>query len=76
MSKDSALDPMEKHYSTKEIAEAWGIDKVTVLSIFEGEPGVFRLGPAGDVRRRTRREIRIPASVLRRVYAERISRNQ
>jgi hypothetical protein len=70
------VDPMEKHYSTKEVAEAWGIDKVTVLAIFEREPGVLRLGPVKEVRRRTRRELRIPASILARVYESRISRHR
>lgn len=69
MNKDGALDPMEKHYSTKEIAEAWGIDKVTVIAIFEREPGVLRLGPAKEVKRRTRRELRVPKSVMERVVS-------
>lgn len=68
------IDPLERHFSTKEIAEAWGVERETVLRIFELEPGVLRLGPVKEVRRRTRRELRIPASVLERVYAERISR--
>lgn len=73
MSAIDALDPMEKHYSTKEIAEAWGIDKVTVIAIFEREPGVLRLGPVREVKWRTRRELRIPKSIVDRVYRERIS---
>jgi len=63
---------LEKHYSAKQIAEAWGMDRSTVFKMFADEPGVFRLGATTE-RRRTRRELRIPESVAARVYAERVN---
>ena len=64
------LNPLEKHYTTNEIADAWNVHPVTVYRDFVDEEGVVKLGSAGT-KRRTRRELRIPESVLMRVYDKR-----
>lgn len=69
-------DPMEQHYTTGEIAEKWKVTPVTVLRIFRNQPGVLRLGAPTSMRRQTRNELRIPRSVVDRVYAEHMSAHQ
>jgi len=64
------LNPLQKHYTTHEIAAAWNVHPVTVYRDFVDEKGVVKLG-SGRPRRRTRRELRIPESVLMRVYDKR-----
>lgn len=67
------VNPLEEHVTSGQVAEAWGCSVVSVYRIFEDEPGVMKLGAMTD-RRRTRRELRIPKSVLERVYLERVNR--
>lgn len=64
------LNPLEKHYTTHEIAAAWNVHPVTVYRDFVDEKGVVKLGSAAT-KRKTRRELRIPESVLMRVYNKR-----
>lgn len=66
-------DPFERHYTAQEIAELWDCSAFTVHRIFASEPGVLKLGGM-TTRRRTRHELRIPESVVARVYAERRNR--
>ncbi len=68
-------NPLEVHYSLQEIAKEWKVDAETVRNAFIDEPGVLELG------RRNRRDgkrnyvvLRIPASVLKRVYERRTQR--
>jgi hypothetical protein len=58
----------EKHYSAKEIAEAWNLSQDTVQRMFLREPGVLVI--TGSIKRykRTKRTLRIPESVRFRVY--------
>lgn len=70
-----AADPHEAHYSVKDIAKKWNVDEETVRKVFIDEPGVLDLG------KRDRRDgkrnycvLRIPESVLTRVYARRTQR--
>jgi hypothetical protein len=65
-------DSMEQHFTTTEVAERWNVTAVTVIRLFRDQPGVLRLGSM-TARRRTRSELRIPKSVVDRVYAERLS---
>jgi hypothetical protein len=68
-----ATSSMEPHYSVQVLAELWRLDESTIRRIFEGAPGVLRLG--NDRRRRGKREyvtLRIPASVARREYERRL----
>ncbi len=70
-----ARDPLEVHYSIKEIAKGWKVDEETVRQAFIDEEGVLILGE--QERRDGKRAyltIRVPASVLNRVYAARTAR--
>jgi hypothetical protein len=59
----------ERHYRAQEVAKLWGISYQTILRMFQDEPGVLKLG-SYNTKRRTRVSIRIPESVMKRVYAE------
>ncbi len=68
-------DPLEPHYSVQEIATLWKLDPETVSKIFRDEPGVLVLG--NSCRKDGKRNytiLRIPDSVLRRVYNRRTQR--
>ena len=60
----------ERHYSVVEIAEMWGLSSGVVRRIFQNEPGVLAIGEPRPRfgRRRGKVTLRIPQSVLERVY--------
>lgn len=65
-------DAFERHYTTHEIAELWMLHERTVRRIFQDEPGVLKIGKYG--RRDGKRDyvtLRIPDSVVRRIYQQR-----
>lgn len=66
---------IEKHYTVSQIAEAWGINDDTVRRLFADEPGVLRFSFPRTLQRKKAPYItlRIPASVLDRVYQKRSS---
>lgn len=69
------LDPLEPHYTLQEIAKEWKVDAETVRKEFINEPGVLVLG--SQSRKDGKRNyviLRIPASVLKRVYERRTQR--
>jgi len=68
-------DPHEVHYTLGEIALEWNADPETVRNVFIDEPGVLNLGEI-DRRDGIRQYLvlRIPASVLKRVYERRTQR--
>ncbi len=54
---------LEQHYSVSEVAEKWSTSHNFVLGKFQDEPGIIRTpGKKGF--------IRIPATVLERVYRQ------
>ena len=60
---------VERHYTVKELAALWKLSANTVTRIFRDELGVLRIGR--DRPRRGRRSyttLRIPESVVQRVY--------
>jgi len=64
---------LERHYTVAEIAELWHVDESTIRRIFQDEPGVLRVGTRLRSNRGQRSyiSIRIPASVVERVYGNR-----
>ena len=62
---------MERHYTPREIAEVWSLDVSTVRKMFQDIPGVLKVGSAGRRSKRDYVTIRIPESVVERVYRER-----
>ena len=68
-------DPLEAHYTVQEISKEWKVDAETVRNVFIDEPGVLEFGR--NNRRDGKRNyviLRIPASVLQRVYERRTQR--
>ena len=64
----STPDPLERHYTVLEVAALWALSDRTVRCIFEGEPGVVRWSHPETRRKRRYETLRIPESVLKRVY--------
>jgi hypothetical protein len=58
-----------QHYTVKEIGTMWKLSDDAVRRIFENEPGVLVLAEEKrNSHKRRYRTLRIPASVLERVY--------
>jgi len=71
MVRCGAADVPERHFSAQEVALLWSLDVSTVRRLFQDEPGVLKIGKSG--RRDGERDyvtLRIPESVVRRVYRE------
>lgn len=66
------MNTLERHFSSKELGEAWGISDTKVRRLFKGEPGVVLIGePSRRLGRKLKRSyftMRIPESVAIRVY--------
>jgi len=60
----------EPHYSVAEVAEIWKLSPSAVRRLFQREPGVLTIGEPRPKygRRRGKVTLRIPRSVLERVY--------
>jgi len=70
-----AGDPLEEHYSLKEIAQKWGVDYETVRKEFIDRDGVLILGDHDRKDgKRSYLTIRVPKSLLDRAYLERTTR--
>lgn len=59
-----------RHYTVAEIAAMWNLSKDTVRRIFQNEPGVLVLGGRSQGHKRCYTTLRIPQSVLERVYRQ------
>ena len=60
---------VEQHFSVAQIAGRWGLSEDTVRRLFESEPGVLVIEtPRSRLSRRRYRTLRIPESVIERVY--------
>jgi hypothetical protein len=66
------MSTLERHFSPRELSEAWGLSDTKIRRIFQNEPGVLLIGePSRRVGRKLRRSyyiMRIPESVASRVY--------
>ena len=60
----------EAHYSPRTLAECWNLNQSTVVRWFQDLPGVLKLAEESRNGKRTRCEIRIPASIAEKVYRE------
>jgi hypothetical protein len=67
--------PFERHYSPRELAELWVLNENTIRRIFQDEPGVLKIRKIGQPDRKLGERdyvtLRIPASVVERVYRQR-----
>lgn len=64
------MSALERHYSINEIAELWGFAPGVVRRIFAARSDVIRIGHAEKIRKRQYITIRVPESVLAKVYNE------
>ena len=58
----------ERHYSVKELAQMLRLSPAAVRRLFRDEPGVLRFGKEKRGHQREYMTLRIPASVVERVY--------
>ncbi|MBZ5673358.1 MAG: hypothetical protein LAP61_03860 [Acidobacteriia bacterium] len=58
----------ERHYSVKEVAQMLAMSGAAIRRLFCNEPGVLRFGKEKRGHQRDYVTLRIPASVLERVY--------
>jgi hypothetical protein len=65
----------ERHYTIAEIAERWGISAETARNTFRNEPGVLRSERPGTRVKPSYCTLRVPESVLARVYTRLTSRS-
>ena len=64
----------EPHYTVDEIAQAWKLSPDKVRRLFENEAGVLVLENPGAFSKRRYRTLRIPKSVVERVYRRLVRR--
>ena len=61
----------EKQYTVEELAAMWKLHRKTIVRMFENEPGVLKIkGPGERGSNSNRKTLRIPQSVMERVYGE------
>lgn len=58
----------QPHYSVDQIAEMWTMSRDTIRRLFATEQGVLKFVRPGNRYKRTYSTLRIPESVLNRVY--------
>ena len=68
------LDFRQHHYTVAEVAKMWNLGPDAVRRLFEQEPGVLVLGGNGVRVNRRYTTLRIPQSVVERVYRRQLSR--
>lgn len=61
---------LERHFSTKTLAELWELSEDTIQEMFRSEPGVLTVGDPKPGKR-PKIMLRIPESVAERVYRRR-----
>ncbi|MGA8595762.1 MAG: hypothetical protein WB676_13680 [Bryobacteraceae bacterium] len=58
----------EQFYTPQELAALFKVHRTTITRLFIDEPGVWRAGHATTRSKRQRYTLRIPASVVERVF--------
>ncbi|HEY7387058.1 MAG TPA: hypothetical protein VH640_01010 [Bryobacteraceae bacterium] len=71
--RQEQIDPFERHFTPKELAQLWRLDESTVRRMFQDEPGVLKIGRTGRRNKRDYVTLRIPASTAARFYRERVA---
>ncbi len=59
----------EPHYTIDQVAEMWNLSRDSVRRLFLSAEGVLKITRPGNRYKRTYVTLRIPESVLNRVYA-------
>jgi AraC-like DNA-binding protein len=65
---DPLLGFAQRHYTVEEIAAAWNLSPSKVRRLFLSEPGVVLFENRGAFSKRRYRTLRVPESVVERVY--------
>jgi hypothetical protein len=73
-SQSEAPAPAERHYAPADVAALWRLNVETIRRLFQDEPGVLVFQSRVRKGRRPYKTIRIPESVLDRVYRQRLQR--
>jgi hypothetical protein len=68
----SSSAALERHFSVAEVAALWKLSDDAVRDIFRNENGVLAIGTAGARGKRRYVTLRIPQSVLERVYRDKV----
>jgi hypothetical protein len=58
----------ERHYTIDQVAEMWSLSRESVRKMFLAEPDVPKIARPGNRYKRSYVTLRIPESVLNRVY--------
>jgi hypothetical protein len=58
----------ERHYTVDEVAEMWNLSRESVRKMFLVEPDVPKIARPGNRYKRSYVTLRVPESVLNRVY--------
>src|SRR3974377_1233880 len=74
--REQHLDPFERHFTPKELADLWRLDESTVRRLCQDEPGVLKIGKVGRRGKRDYVTLRIPATTAARFYRERIDNDK
>lgn len=61
----------EQQFTPQELAASWKLSEDTIRRLFQDEPGVFTIGDSVPRGKRGYTTLRIPASVVERVYSVR-----
>jgi hypothetical protein len=71
----SPSSALERHFSVADVAALWNLSKDAIRDIFRHEDGVLAIGTGSSRGKRRYRTLRIPQSVLERVYREKVLSN-
>jgi hypothetical protein len=63
------VSALEKHFRIREIAALWHLSTDKVRQIFDGVPGVLRIGAPESRNKRKYFTLLVPQSVVERVHA-------
>jgi predicted transcriptional regulator len=63
-----AITLNERHFSVKDVATMWGLSPAAIRRMFRNEPGVLRFGKEKPGHQRDYVTLRIPESIVERVY--------
>jgi len=68
------MSTLERHFSPRELSEAWGVSDTKIRRMFQNEPGVLLIGePSRRLGKKLKRRyyvMRITESVAHRVYEQ------
>jgi hypothetical protein len=64
------LSAFEKHLTIQQISEQWGFSVRKVRALFRDRSDVLRIGHNATLHKKSYMSVRVPESVVTKVYAE------